>query len=59
MKQKIGEPVKVKAEEGLSFIPNQETLDAIEDAIRLSQESSGWFDNFEDFWKAVTSDDED
>ena len=34
MKEKIGEPVKVKAEEGLSFIPNQETLDAIESRIQ-------------------------
>lgn len=61
-------PVKVKEKEkdaadaqddfGLGFIPNAETIKAIEDAKKLSSTLDGAYSDFDSFWKDLMLDDD-
>lgn len=54
------EKIKTKAvtKSDLEFIPNEETLNAIEEARILSSTAHKGFDNFDDLWKELMSDED-
>ena len=35
------------------FRPNQETIDAIEEARKIAKEPGGWYSDFDDLWNEV------
>lgn len=59
-------PTKVKEKEdvivsddfGLGFIPNDETIKAIDDAKKLSSTQDGAYSDFDSFWKDLMLDDD-
>lgn len=57
-KVKEKEDAIVKDDFGLGFIPNEETIKAIEDAKKLSSTRDGAYSDFDSFWKDLMLDDD-
>jgi hypothetical protein len=55
-KEKIKTKTVTKSD--LEFIPNEETLNAIKEARILSSTVQDAFDNFDDLWKELMSDED-
>ena len=43
---------------GLEFVPSEDTVASIKEAIKLSKTSDGAYDNFEDLWKDLMFDED-